>query len=412
MKKLRIAFLVSVFPSVSETFIVNQITDLIDRGHEVKIFAFERGIEGIVHQKIIRYGLVEKTVYFQDLHVSKLKRYFPFLKFIISQRESLDRKRLLRNFPIRTHGLKAMNLQFFYRLKWILDEGYFDIFHAHFGVNGAYLGEIKKKGFLKATKLVTSFHGYDLAPKLLSQYREKYKYLFEEADLLTINTRYTKKILRQITQFKNMEILPVGLDTSEFVPKNITEDKFQLLFVGRLVPFKAPNLAIDIVRSIILKGYRNIKLTIIGEGELMESLVEYVEQYNLEAYVEIKGALSQEDVVNTMRKADVFIMPGVYDKNERAENQGLVIQEAQAMELPVVISNAGGMKYGVLDGKTGFVVKEKDIEGFVEKIEIFLSNRELAKEMGKRGREFVVNNYDSRVLGDRLEKIYMDLKRD
>lgn len=406
MKKLRIAFLVSVFPSVSETFIVNQITDLIDRGHEVKIFAFERGNDGIVHQKIISYGLVEKTVYFQDLHVSKLKRYFPFFRFIISQPESLDRKRLLTNFPVRKHGLKAMNLQFFYRLKWILDEGYFDIFHAHFGVNGAYLGEIKKKGFLKATKLVTSFHGYDLAPKLLSQYREKYKYLFEEADLLTVNTWYTKKILRQITQFKNMEILPVGLDTSEFNPGNIKEDKFQLLFVGRLVPFKAPNLAIDIVRSIILKGYRNIKLTIIGEGELMEDLIEYVGQYKLEAYVEIKGALSQEDVINAMGKADVFIMPGIYDKNGRAENQGLVIQEAQAMELPVVISNAGGMKYGVIDGKTGFVVKEKDVEGFVEKIEIFLSNRELAKGMGKRGREFVIKNYDSRVLGDRLEKLY------
>ena len=102
-----------------------------------------------------------------------------------------------------------------------------------------------------------------------------------------------------------------------------------------------------------------------------------------------------------------FLFPGIHEKGTgRAETQGLVIQEAQAMELPVVVSDAGGMKYGLLDGVSGFVVQEGDIEGFAEKIELLINNGQLRVTMAKAGRNFVVQTFDTRILGDKLMQIY------
>ena len=73
------------------------------------------------------------------------------------------------------------------------------------------------------------------------------------------------------------------------------------------------------------------------------------------------------------------------------------------MQLTVVVSDAGGMKYGLIDNETGFVVKEKDIQEFSNKIELLHNNSDLKEIMGKKGRQFVIENYDINVLGPKLE---------
>ena len=72
------------------------------------------------------------------------------------------------------------------------------------------------------------------------------------------------------------------------------------------------------------------------------------------------------------------------------------------MELPVIVLDAGGMKYGVKDGETGFVAKEGDINAFANKIELLVLNPELRREMGKKERIIACKNYDSRVLGNKF----------
>ena len=406
---MRIAFIVHSFPTISETFIVNQITDLIDRGHEVHIFSFCKVENELVHQKILDYRLLDKTTYYGNFHVSGIKRYGPFLKYIIKEYNNLNFKRLLGNFNFFRYGIKAFNLHFFYKSKWIFNTGNFDIFHALFGGNGAYLAEMKSVGFLSKTKLLTSFHGYDLTPKFLPNYKTKYRVLFQEADFFTVNTVYLKSVLQRITKTQNVAVLPVGLDTSEFHPKKSIKNKFHLLFVGRLIPLKAPNLALEIVRLLIKRGNYNVQLTIVGDGELWKGLNKYIQKHQLQAYVQLKGAQPQEIVKEIMQEADVFIMPGIYDKNDRAETQGLVIQEAQAMQLPVIVSDVGGMKYGMIDQKTGFVVKENDLDSFVDKIACLIEDSELRLKMGKAGRKFVKKNYDSKVLGNKLEAFYFQM---
>jgi colanic acid/amylovoran biosynthesis glycosyltransferase len=145
----------------------------------------------------------------------------------------------------------------------------------------------------------------------------------------------------------------------------------------------------------------------IGSGEMRNEVESLINELGLQEYVSLLGSLSQESVVEEMDKAHLFLLPGIHEKQTgRAETQGLVIQEAQAMELPVIVSDAGGMKYGLLDGVSGFVVKEGDIDGFADKIELLLNNEQMRNAMAKAGRDFVVKTFDTRILGDKLTEIY------
>lgn len=406
---MKIAFVVSSFPTTTETFIVNQIVDLIDRGHEIQIFAFQRNESAILHQKILQYNLIEMTLYFKERQVSILRRYFPFLQFILFNHKHVNFRKLLTNFNFRKYGFRTITLRFFYKYWWILTNGNFDIIHAHFGINGSYIANLKSRGFLNRTKLVTSFHGYDLNPSRLNEYRNGYKKLFLEGDLMTVNSPYMESLLKKITNKKNIRILPVGLDTNLFYRrKNSCNEPFRILFVGRLIELKAPHQVLEIYRALLGKGYNNIVLSIIGEGNLKNDLTQIIEKDQLRN-VHLLGALTQEEIIKQMELAHVFLFPGIYDSSGRAETQGLVIQEAQSMELPVVISDVGGIKYGIIDGETGFVVKERDIEGFAAKLELLIKNEEKRIDMGKEGRKFVVQRYDSGVLGNILEKYYYQL---
>ena len=105
--------------------------------------------------------------------------------------------------------------------------------------------------------------------------------------------------------------------------------------------------------------------------------------------------------------SNVFLLPGTTDPdNGRAEAQGLVIQEAQAMELPVVVSDVGGMKYGLLTNESGFVINDGNIDGFVEVIEKLILNPKLKLKMGKAGRLLVEKKYENKILVKKLLTIY------
>jgi colanic acid/amylovoran biosynthesis glycosyltransferase len=402
--KLNIAFFVSGFPTTSETFIINQICDLLDRGHEVKIFAFGK-IKGTrIHQNVLSYNLLEKTYYRQDIQMSKQEIISSCLKLLFLQNKNISFRRFFKNGKNLLLKKKIINFL------WILKHGNFDIVHAHFGPNATYVAEMHRLGFFSKTKLIATFHGYDLAPDQMEENKKNYKNLFKSVDVITVNTPYLFSLLKQVTD-RTAKILPVGLNISSF--KKIQEERidtnFNILFVGRLIELKAAPLALEILDELIKRGKKNVFLTFIGEGELEDEILQKVSSLNLKEHVALKGALPQEEVMREMNRADVFLLPGIYDSTGRAETQGLVIQEAQAMELPVVVSDAGGMKYGLLDGETGFVVEAKNTKAFAEKIQLLMENPDLKTRMGKKGREFVLKNYDSKVLGDQLERLYFQL---
>lgn len=412
MKPLKIAVIVNVFPKLSETFIVNQITSLIDKGHEVKIFAQSRGDVLKVHKNIRDYDLLKKTIYKQKPSKNRIKRVLVFFKLLTNNLWQVNWKLLFKSLNYFKYGRRAINLKVFFERKFYILNKDFDLVHVHFAMNGIDVANYKAEGFLNNIKIIVSFHGFDINPSKIDYYQTYYKILFEQTYQFTVNTIYTKELLYSVNPvLENVTIIPESLDVKMFKKGEmnaVRDNVFRIVYCGRLVPFKGGNLLPLIMEELLSRNMDNIHLHIIGDGVLRQNIKAEIETRKLQRVITMEGALTQKEIKNIFENSNVFLLPGVYDKKDgRAENQGLVIQEAQAMELPVVVSDVGGMKYGMIPDFTGFVVKENDIAGFADAIESIYKDSLKAINMGKKGRKFVKENYSSEVLVDKLVSIYL-----
>lgn len=406
---MKIAFIVESFPVLSQTFIVNQIVSLLQAGHEIQIYSLNKGEENCLQPKIRNFDLLKKVTYKEQKPNSYRKSLKEFLKWIKNNLLKIRWKELF--LLIHAAGFKKkIFLDLFHDYKWFLIGVPYDVIHAHFGSSGIPIAFLKQNKLLRESKFVVTYHGYDLTPSLIGSYQRDYEKVFASANVFTVNTSFLKKILLKVKpDLKNIQILPVGLDTQYFRKQNKRARVFKIIFCGRLIPLKGPDLAIEIFKELINYGYNAIELEIIGDGGMRKSLEDKINHYGLNNKIFLRGALPQDSVKDLMEKSSVLILPGIHDpETGRTETQGLVIQEAQSMELPVIVSDVGGMKEGLLDGKTGFVVKEKDITGFAKAIEKLILNEDLRISMGLTGRNFTVKKYDSTHLRDRLIKIYQE----
>tara|TARA_R110000744_G_scaffold180064_4_gene299074 strand:+ start:45 stop:938 length:894 start_codon:yes stop_codon:yes gene_type:complete len=287
-----------------------------------------------------------------------------------------------------------------------------DIIHAHFGHSGKFINLYKRLRLFKDIPVIVSFHGVDLSPNNLNIYKKQYKSIFNHSSHFIVNNSYSQFLLRQINSsiHQPVSILPVGVDVSFFRPnkKNKSENSsVNIIFCGRLISLKGPIYALQIFSKILNKTNVPLSLTIIGAGSLLQEVEEFIKYKGISKFVTLVGSISHDEIVKYYKEADIFIYTGISDPlTSRQEVQGLVIQEAQSMELPVVCFDVGGVKYGLIHQLTGFLVEEKNIGKFNEVLLKLINNNELRKEMGKSARKFIVENFNQSKLNNELLRIY------
>lgn len=408
MKKIGV--IVGKFPSISETFIVNQITTLIDLGYDVQIFSYNRGKLDIVHKDVIDYYLLKKTTYALKPSNNIIVRVAVLFNFLIKNFLLLNWRIVFQLIINNFFRRELYSLSLLYRNSLFLIKTNVDCFIVHFGLNGIDIAYLKKLGFFKNKKLLVQFHGFDMSVSQININKKRYKLLIEYADHLVVNTEYLYDILMKVDDtIKNVSIIPVGLNFAKMDEYKLDVDKYKIFTVvysGRLIKLKGGHLVLKVANELInILGLR-INFYIIGDGELFDELMGDIIAMKLNDNVKMFGALTQEKLFDIYRRSHCFILPGINDtESNRAEAQGLVIQEAQYFRLPVIVSDAGGMKYGVEDGKTGFVVKQGDIKGFAKKIVKLYNDNELHLKMGDMGYQYVFKNYDNVELTKRILKL-------
>ena len=253
-KPLKIAVVVGVFPTVSEAFITNQLRFLISQGHDVDIFA-TRYLDNPLFSTRDYSDLKTKSRVLSKVALlpkGYLNRLFSSISVLLRFNKIVQ---LLKAFNIFKHGMSALDFSVFFKTyyKYYFSIHGYDVVHIHFGDNAVHLKN-QISNFNKS--VVVTFHGYD-AHKFDNSF---YSTLSQKRDItLTVNTNFTKsKVERLGFDASQIQILPVGLDTNFFKPsKNLTSDKFlKVLFLGRLIHFKAPILAIQIAEKFSNEGKR------------------------------------------------------------------------------------------------------------------------------------------------------------
>lgn len=412
---LKIAFVVKNFPSLSETFILNQITGLIDRGHEVEIFARRAKNDGETHPEIEEYDLLERTHYFPEIPKNKLFRIAKGFRYL-TKNFFRNPGVMLRSLNPFAYGLRALTLQLLFEVSWPLRSGTsFDVVHCHFGPSGCVGVLLRELGAFDAP-ILTSFHGYDVHVLPGEGWLEPYLKLFNQGELFTANTEFTKKSLNKLgLSSEKIAMLPMSLRLENFrppEPRDSSDDRpIRLLTVARLVRKKGLEDSIRAAAK-LRSVTENFRYDIVGGGPREEKLGSLIDELDLGDTVTLHDRKTRDDVLEFYRDADVFVLTSVTAENGDMEGQGLVLQEAQAMKLPVVTTDHNGLPEGVLEGESAFLVDEGDTDAIAKNLEHLIENPEKRKKMGERGHEYVRENYGLDRLIDKQIKLYKKLYAD
>jgi colanic acid/amylovoran biosynthesis glycosyltransferase len=416
---LRIAFVVGRFPVLSESFILNQISGLIERGHQVDIYALE-GYSGEtkVHPIVERYNLVEGCYYVPKIPAHYGLRFLKALRLIVTQgwRNPLLICRSLNFFQ---YGQQAISLRLFYSVIAFLEGNNYDIFHCQFGIY-ALQGEfsvdpgvliLRALGLLKG-KLVVAFRGWDISWYVREKGDRVYQQLFEIADFFVTNCNFFRDRAIQIgCPPDKIVVNGSGIDCQKFAYKSrhFPDDGIvRLITTGRLVEKKGIEYAIRAV-SYLVQDYPNLEYKIIGDGGLRDELQQLISELGLQDKIELLGWRQQQEIISFLDNSHIFLAPCVTAQDGNQDAPVNTLKEAMAMGLPVIATFHGGIPELVQDGVSGCLVAERDASAIATTIRYLIKNPQLWSDMGISGRKFVIENYDINQLNHDLEKIYYQL---
>ena len=404
---MKIAFIVFEFPRLSESFILNQIVGFLNMGHDVKIYAEYRSKEKKEHPDVAKYRLYERVI-FSNPPQNKVKRILKASYLMLTNFHKGPIK-IIKSLNVFRYGKLALSLRLFYRLITFLEED-FDIIHCHFGPNGilgVYLKEMGIEG-----KIVTTFHGFDMSSLISDQGKSIYKDLFLKGDLfLPISEFWERKLIGLNCDKNKIMVHRMGIKSEKFAyseRKIRSEEPIRMLTIGRLAEKKGYEYAIRAAAKVI-KENNNVMYMIGGDGPLRNELETMVSELGIANHVKFFGAIEQEEVLALYNQAHFFVLASVTANDGDQEGIPVVLMEAQSVGLPVVSTYHSGIPEGVINGKSGFLVPEKDVDALAEKIKYLIEHPELWPDMGRQGRKLVEEKFNINILNQQLSEIFHTL---
>ena len=327
MKPQRVAYIVKRFPKLSETFIVEELAELQRRGVEVRICSLKPPMESLQHGVVKRSGLLERTTYGLDGVQTLFARFRP------------------------------------------------QLIHAHFATQPAEVAQTL------AAELDVPFtftaHGYDVYRKPPSDFAARAAAASEVITVSQANADFMHDKFG--VERDAVRVIPCGIDISRFTPGMHRCDPPIVLCVARMSPVK--NLELLLRGCWLLKRDGvSFRCVLVGEGRCRPALEGLRTSLGLESTVLFAGALDQDGVVESWKRASVGVL------TSHSEGMPVCLMEAAACGVPVVATNVGGVRELVQDGTTGLVVPADDPDALAISLGLLLTNPRLANRMGLSAR--------------------------
>jgi len=358
---MKVVMMLNHFPRFTETFIVNKFLGLMDRGWDVYVIC---NMSDPVQWEL--YPQLQPRSEFQSrVHVKA------------------DRDAVLGTLRV----LKP------------------DLVHFEFG--RLTLGRMDIKDLL-GCKVVVSFRGPDLSIYGLG-HPDCYEDVWQRADALHFVSHDLWQRARRLNcpTDKSHVIIPPAINTVFFDPVGRRhtdiaggpERPMRILSVGHVHWVKGYEYALQAVKLLVNQGIQ-CEYRIIGDGDYKAAVLFTVHDLGIENVVRLLGFQPSSEVKNNMLWADVLLHAAVL---EGACNAAL---EAQAMALPVVCTDAGGLPEIVVNMETGFVVPRRDPQALSEKLYVLSQNAALRQRMGEAGRRWVETNFRLEDQISHLDRLY------
>ena len=407
-KPLRIAVFAYEFPALSETFVLNQVTGLIDRGHDVTVFATAPRADPLTHPDVVSYGLGARIRY-RAMPSGRAARVAAAPR--VAARAGFGKALpLLKSLNVPRYGGDARSLSLYYWTGALHARDDYDIIHCHFGTVGREAAFLREIGAISG-KLAVSFHGVDMSA-CLEEGDGIYRHLFEHADLLLpISEHWQRRLLDMGADPGRTRVHRMGIDLDRFPyrQRGVCEGgEFNVLTIGRLIEKKGIEYGLRAVAALAASGVP-VRYSIVGDGPLRDELEGLASELGIAGRVAFLGWKDQACVASLMKRSDVLLAPSVTDAGGDQEGIPVTLMEAMASGVPVVSTRHSGIPELVISGETGLLLEERDVDGLFSALDRLWRNPREAARLSMAARARVAHEFDIRVLNARLESCYENL---
>lgn len=254
--------------------------------------------------------------------------------------------------------------------------------------------------------LITFFRGYDLTKEsILDKYAAGYRELFRTGEaFITVSRSLRHKLIQLGAPPESVFVSPSGADCTLFKPVDWCVSPFTFLAVSRFTEKKGPQLTIQAFAA-VHQRFPDTMLRMIGDGDLLPECARLVDALGLKASVQFLGAVPHEQVKEEMTRANVFVQHSRTAPDGDEEGTPVTLMEAGATGLPVVSTYHAGIPDLVIDGVTGLLVEENDVEGMAGSMMRLVEDEDLRDRLGKAAAARVRFYFDAAKLSLRVRAI-------
>lgn len=289
----------------------------------------------------------------------------------------------------------------------LVRSGEFDLVHAHWPLPHAIPGRVASRA--AGLPLVLTFHGVELtfARNARIPFLGHFlRHAIRRADAVTANSSYTAGLIQQL-HHRPVDIVPFGTTVEPPAappPPRPEVPPTRLLFVGRLVERKGIHHLIDAIK--LLPNGLDTHISIIGEGPMRDALEARVEAAGLSGAIELTGYVAADRLAREYAECDIFVLPAAPDAKGDVEGLGVVLIEALAHGKAAVASGVGGIVDIIRHEETGLLVPPADPRALSAALARLIRDPELARALGRRGRDHVEERFSWPAIIDGLERVY------
>jgi colanic acid/amylovoran biosynthesis glycosyltransferase len=377
---MKIGYVLFYFPSLSESFVLNEIVELIKQGHEVHVFSITGPNGKFLHREVT-----------DDLSPT-------IIHYLPNPKKILGKLMLTMNsigfygwsYPCENLATKVLSIAAAKYFCSIAEDLSLDVLHAHFN------GTATHTAMLMSEKLFIPFtftaHAADIFVKPSVP---ALKTRMERALAIMTPSYYNRKYLHELTGINETKIgviraCPI-IDKFEAVKR--TPHFPVILTVGRFVEKKGIRNGILSIKM-LSEFYPEVEYRIIGSGVLENELKTLTKSLKLGRNVCFLGNVSDDSQLNELSNATIFILPCVVAKNGDMDGIPVSLMEAMYLRIPIVSTSISGIPELVQTGKEGLLVEPENIGQIVNAVRTLLDDENLRTMIGESGRKKIVTEFN------------------
>ena len=399
----KVAYLMSRFPKLTETFVLYEMLALQELGIDVRIYPLLRERQGVSHPEVAK--LLPRVRFLPFLSLPILRAQLHFLrrkpgKYFRVLFEVLRGTWGNANFFFGALGILPKAVRFAYEMQ---KQGISHV-HAHFASHPAVAGLVVHR--LTGIPFSFTAHGSDLHVER----RFLDKKVEGAAFVVTVSAYNKELIIRECGEDARgkIHVVHCGVDPDVFrpAPQRARRGPPRLLCVASFEEVKGHKYLVEACQILRARGTPFV-CDLVGEGPLEGKVEAQIKRAGLERMIRVHGGRPRPEVARLMAETDIMVLPSVPTRRGKREGIPVALMEGMASGLPVVSTEISGIPELVENGCTGLLTPPRDVEALADALQRLLQSPELRSRMGRQGREKVFREFNLQRSAEQLSNLFL-----